>query len=79
MVDKRVCVVLVVDDLGYGGAERQVVELANNIDHNRFDVHVCTLSNHLPLRDQLKHLENNLHVIERSCPASCLPITNTKG
>jgi len=62
---ERICVVLVVDDLGYGGAERQVVELANNIDRNRFDVHVCTLSDHLPLRDQLKDLENNLHVIER--------------
>ena len=62
---KRICVVLVVDDLGYGGAERQVVELANNMDRNRFDVHICTLSDHLPLRDQMKDLENNLHVIER--------------
>ena len=33
----RICVVLVIDDLGFGGAERQVVELANNIDRNRFD------------------------------------------
>ena len=65
MATKRICVVLVVDDLGYGGAERQVVELANNIDRNCFEVHVCTLSDHLPLRDRLKYLENNLHVIER--------------
>ena len=62
---ERICVVLVVDDLGYGGTARQVIELANNIDRDRFDVHVCTLSDHLPLRDQLKYLENNLHVIER--------------
>ena len=45
--------------------ERQVVELANNMDFNRFDVHICTLSDHLPLRNQLKDLENNLHVIAR--------------
>lgn len=64
-VVKRICVVLVVDDLGYGGAERQVVELANNLDGNRFDVHVCTLSSHLPLRDQLRDSDNKLHVIER--------------
>lgn len=62
---KRICVVLVVDDLGYGGAERQVVELANNIDRNRFDIHICTLSYHQPLQNQLKNLENNLHIIER--------------
>ena len=62
---KLICVLLVVDDLGYGGAERQVVELANNMNFNRFDVHICTLSDHLPLRNQLKDLENNLHVIAR--------------
>ena len=60
-----ICVVLVVDDLGYGGAERQVVELANNINHNAFDLHVCSLSNHLPLRSQLVVSELNLHVIAR--------------
>lgn len=61
--NRRICVVLVIDDLGYGGAERQVIELANNMDRNRFDVHVCALSDHVPLSDQLKDAENNLHVI----------------
>lgn len=50
---RRICVVLVVDDLGYGGTERQVIELANNMDQDRFDLHVCTLSNHVPLSNQL--------------------------
>ena len=63
---RRICVVLVVDDLGYGGAERQVVELANSIDRDRFIVHVCALSDHLPLQDQLKGDRNNLHVIRRA-------------
>jgi len=63
--DRPIRVVLVVDDLGYGGAERQVVELANNMDHDRFDVHVCALSDHLPLRDQLQIGRHNVHVIRR--------------
>jgi glycosyltransferase involved in cell wall biosynthesis len=59
----RICVLLVVDDLGYGGAERQVIELANNLDPLRFEVHVCTLSNYLPLRNQLKDSESKLNVL----------------
>lgn len=62
---RKICVVLVVDDLGYGGAERQVVELANNLDASRFNVHVCTLSKHLPLKAQFNGTDDNLHVIER--------------
>jgi len=62
-VTKRICVVLVVDDLGYGGAERQVVELANNLDTNRFDVHVCALSDHVPLSAMLRDAEHRLHII----------------
>ena len=54
---------MVVDDLRYGGAERQVVELANNIDRNRFDIHVCALSDDVPLRDTLIDAEHRLHTI----------------
>ena len=62
---RKICVVLVVDDLGLGGAERQVVELANNMDRNRFEVHICTLSDHLPLKEQLKDFEAKIHVVAR--------------
>jgi glycosyltransferase involved in cell wall biosynthesis len=65
MVDEPVCVVLVVDDLGFGGAERQVVELANNMDRTRFDVHVCTLSDHVPLSSTLIDGGHRLHTIRR--------------
>lgn len=61
--NKRICVVLVIDDLEYGGAQRQVIELANNMDQDRFDVHVCTLSNYVPLGKQLKDSERRLHTI----------------
>lgn len=63
--NKRICVLLVVDDLGYGGAERQVVELANNMDSNRFDVHVCALSDHVPLSNTLIDAEHRLHTIRK--------------
>lgn len=65
MVEQPVCVVLVVDDLGYGGTERQVVELANNLDRDRFDVHICTLSCVVPLAELLTDAERRLHVIRR--------------
>ncbi|MCH8216547.1 MAG: glycosyltransferase [Planctomycetes bacterium] len=60
---KPICVVLVIDDLEYGGAQRQVLELANNMDPTRFDVHVCTLSDYVPLGKQLTDADRRLHVI----------------
>lgn len=64
-VPKRICVVLVVDDLQYGGAERQVVELANNLDRHHFDAHVCTLSDDIPLINTLRDAEHRLHVVAK--------------
>jgi len=63
MVNRRICVVLVIDDLEYGGAQRQVIELANNMDRDCFDVHVCTLSNYVPLGRQLRDSERRLHTV----------------
>ena len=63
---KGICVVLVVEDLGYGGAEGQVVELANNLDRDRFDVHVCSLSDHVPLSRKLRNAKHRFHVINRT-------------
>lgn len=63
VTNERICVVLVIDDLEYGGAQRQVIELANNMDQDRFDVHVCTLSNYVPLGKQLKDSERKLHIV----------------
>lgn len=44
---------LVISNLTYGGAERQVVELANQLDKSRFNVHICILSTHAPLAEGL--------------------------
>jgi hypothetical protein len=44
-----ITVVLVISNLEYGGAQRQIVELANNFDPARVEVHVCSLSSYRPL------------------------------
>jgi glycosyltransferase involved in cell wall biosynthesis len=58
-------VVLVIDNLEYGGAQRQVIELANHIDPSRFDVHICSLSEYVPLADRMVDRERRLHVITK--------------
>lgn len=63
--DDRIRVMLLVSSLGHGGAERQVVHLANNLDSSRFDVHVCSLSPHVPLAEDLRDRESRLHVVEK--------------
>lgn len=58
-------VVLVIDNLEYGGAQRQAVELANHIDPSRFDIHICSLSDYVPLADRMVDRERRLHVITK--------------
>jgi len=58
-------VVIVIDNLEYGGAQRQVVELANHIDPSRFDIHICSLSEYVPLAERLIDCERRLHVIAK--------------
>ena len=58
-------VVLVIDNLEYGGAQRQVVELANHIDPSRFDIHICSLSKYVPLAERMVDRERRLHIITK--------------
>jgi glycosyltransferase involved in cell wall biosynthesis len=58
-------VLLVISNLEHGGAQRQVVELANTMDPSRFDVHVCTLSDYVPLEHALSDRDRRLHVIQK--------------
>lgn len=57
-------VVLVISNLGFGGAQRQVVELVNHLDLQRFDARLVSLSAHVPLADGLLD-RKRLHVICR--------------
>jgi glycosyltransferase involved in cell wall biosynthesis len=58
-------VVLVISNLEYGGAQRQVVEIANELSPRGFTVHVCSLSNYVPLASQLRAGRRQLHVIPK--------------
>ena len=56
---------VVISDLEFGGAQRQVVELANSMDPARFDLHVVSLHDYVPLANTLKDADRRLHIIER--------------
>ena len=53
---------LLISNLEFGGAQRQVVELANHLDPARFEVHVGSLSDYLPLADGLRC---PVHVVQK--------------
>ncbi len=57
---------IVISDLEFGGAQRQVVELCNNMDRSRFDLHVCSLSDYVPLADSLRDKSRFHTVLRRS-------------
>lgn len=57
--------VVVISDLEFGGAQRQVIELANHIDPARYDLHVVALHDYTPLAESLRDAGRRLHVIPR--------------
>ena len=63
--DARISVMLVVSSLEHGGAQRQVVQLANHLDPRRFAVGVCSLSDCNPLAKGLIH-PNKLSVVKKN-------------
>jgi glycosyltransferase involved in cell wall biosynthesis len=58
-------VLLVVSSLEHGGAERQVVELARNLDPRRFDPVVCSLSDDVPLAGLLPDPARQLVIVRK--------------
>lgn len=56
---------VVISDLEFGGAQRQVIELANNMDPARFDLHVVSLHDYVPLGQSLREADRRLHVVRR--------------
>jgi glycosyltransferase involved in cell wall biosynthesis len=57
--------VLVISDLEFGGAQRQVVELANHMDERDFRIYVCSLSRYVPVADSLRDGEHRLKFVPR--------------
>jgi len=61
---KKTKVLIVISNLEFGGAQRQIVELVNNIDNGKFDIHVCSLSEYVPLAEQFIPT-TELHIINK--------------
>jgi len=59
----RTVVALIIHSLCFGGAERQVVEMARNLDPSEFDVFIVTFSDFTPLLDQDDPLRSKLRII----------------
>lgn len=57
-------VALVISNLEFGGAQRQVVELINHLDPRRFDARVVSLSPYVPLAEGLRD-RGRLHIITK--------------
>jgi glycosyltransferase involved in cell wall biosynthesis len=57
--------VLVISNLEYGGAQRQVVDLANSVDPAATRIHICSLSPYVPLADRLTSATQRLHIITK--------------
>lgn len=47
-------ILYIIDSLGHGGTERQLVELIKGLDRNRFRPHLCTLKTSTALYDELE-------------------------
>ena len=57
--------VVVISDLEFGGAQRQVVELANHMDERECVVHVVSLADYVPLAESLRNRDGRFHLILR--------------
>lgn len=57
--------VVVISDLEFGGAQRQVVELANNLNENDCRIYIVSLADYVPLASALKNREERFRFILR--------------
>jgi glycosyltransferase involved in cell wall biosynthesis len=58
-------IVIAISNLEFGGAQQQIVELLNNLDPDRFDAHIVSLSEFMPLAENLRIGSANIHVIRK--------------
>ena len=65
MITTKINILILISTLEYGGAQRQVVELANNIDYDKFNVHICCLYDYTPLADHINKEKVNIHIINK--------------
>jgi len=61
----KIKVMLIISNLEFGGAQRQLVELANNLSRDDFDVMVCSLSQYIPLGSGLDLPDEKVVIIQK--------------
>lgn len=57
-------VLIVVSNLEFGGAQRQIVELVNGMDPAKCVIHVCSMSDYVPLAESLRD-RSRLHILPK--------------
>ncbi len=62
---RPIVAVIVISDLEFGGAQRQVVELANSMDPNKCLIYVVSLADYIPLADSLNKKKERFKLILR--------------
>lgn len=62
---RKTTVAIVISNLEFGGAQQQIVELANNLDPGKFDVHVISLAHFVPLATSLRIPVERQHIVAK--------------
>lgn len=62
---EKIVVALVISNMEYGGAQRQIVELVNHSDIRRFEFHLISLSSYVPIAKSIKNNCCQLHIVEK--------------
>jgi len=60
---KKNRILLLCGNLSFAGAQRQLFELAKNLDRRKYEVFVCSISKDVQIYDKLKRLDIKLYVI----------------
>ncbi|MEJ2418373.1 MAG: glycosyltransferase [Exilibacterium sp.] len=62
---EKINIALIVPSLSYGGAERQVVEIARNLDRKLFQASIISLSDYSPILPMEDELRKHFYVIKK--------------
>ena len=62
---RKTTVAIVISNLEFGGAQQQIVELANNLGPDRFDAHVVSLAKFVPLASSLRIPKERQHIVAK--------------
>jgi len=61
----KTVVATVISNLEFGGAQRQLVEFVNHADTERFELHIISLSDYIPLAQEIAAGRAQVHVVQK--------------